>query len=131
MKKFAELTKGISTFEDVCAKKGDKPESILPYANPINTRQMAANDRERLDYIAEYLQDGFKANYGKWSQEKWFPVFRMPEGGSAFVFLYSRCDAALTYAGCGSRLSLPNEELSDFFGTQFIEIHDRLLANKY
>lgn len=131
MKTFAELTEGVKTFEDVLAKKGDKSEDILPYATPINSRQHAANDRAILDYIAEYLQDGYVADYSDWDEYKYYPWFRFNKSESAFGFAGSLCGDADSNATVGSRLVFPTEEVSDFYGTQFIEIHNRLLLNKY
>lgn len=130
MKDFKELTDGIKTFEDVCAKNGQNPADILPFANPINKRQLAANDREKLDYIAEYLQDGFVADYTDWNQRKWYPWFDF-DSESGFGFSLSYCALAFTNAGVGSRLSFPTEEISDFFGKQFIDLHNSWLINKY
>jgi hypothetical protein len=128
MKTFQELTEGIETFEDVCAKRGDNPADILPFPLPVTKRQHAANDRERIDYICEYLQDGFEADYSKY-QEKWTPWFT--DNGSGFGFADSYYDHTATHAGVGSRLSLPTEELSDFFGKKFEVLHVRWLINKY
>lgn len=130
-KSFIELTEGITCFEDICIKKGDNAEDILPFKSPINARQMAANDREVLDYIAEYLQDGFKADYSDINQWKWSPWFLYDKNSSAFVFAGSHCDFTFAIAGVGSRLSFPTEEISDFFGKIFIELHNRWLLNKY
>lgn len=128
-KPFKALTKGITSFEDVLARRGDKVEDILPYANPKTIRQFAANDRERLDYCAEYLQQDWKADWKNRTQKKWFSVFE--HNGSGFGFLRSLYDDWYAYTLCGSRLCQETEELSDFFGKTFITIHTRLLTNNY
>ena len=131
MTKTEKLMEAINSFEDLCAKKGDKPEDILPWKNPINARQMAANDRERLDYIAEYIQDGWKADYANPAQDKWWPWYWYDKSKSAFVFSATNFYWSLTNADVGSRLSFPTDEAATFYGRFTEAIQDRLLANKY
>lgn len=119
---FQELTSVIETFEDICKRQGDKPEDILPHKNPKTLRQHVNNDNARLDYIAEYLQQGSKDRY-------YYPVFY--DRPSGFGFSDSDYGGWSASATCGSRLWQPTREKSDFFGRQFVEIHERLLTNKY
>lgn len=131
MTRTEELLQGINGFEDLCKKRGDNPEDILPWKSPINARQMAANDRERLDYIAEHIQDGFKADWADGDEEKWFAVYWFDSKKSAFVFASTNCRWTYTYAGVGSRLCFPSREVAEAFGRFTEEIHARLLANNY
>lgn len=119
------------SFEDICAQRGDNPIDIIPYSEPKNKRQKYLNDIAMLDYIAEFLQQGYVADYGNSNEQKWFPYFNYNTETSGFGFSYSLCDCSSAIALCGSRLALPTEELSNYFGTQFIEIHNRLLTNNY
>lgn len=119
------------TFEDICKERGDTPEEILPYKTPKNKRQFAANDLARLDYIAEFLQQGFIPDYSNENEKKWFPYFEYNNKKAGFGFSDSLCVGSGADSTCGSRLALKNKETSDYFGTQFIEIHNRLLTNKY
>ena len=133
MTRTEELMQGINTFEDLCKKRGVSPEDILPWKSPINARQMAANDRERLDYIAEYIQDGFVADWGNSDEYKYYPYYWYDKSESAFVFTNTAYYWALTNTNTvvGSRLCFPDRETSDFYGKFTEEIQDRLLANKY
>lgn len=119
---FEELTAGINTFEDVCARLSEKSEDVLPHANPTTIRQHVDNDNARLDYVAQYLKQGSTENY-------YFPIFYNDNSG--FGFSRSRRDYWSTYSDCGSRLWQPNIACSDFFGQKFVEIHKRLLTNNY
>lgn len=125
-----KITDRIKSFEDACAEIGEDPIELLPYKNPKTKRQFAANDAMRLDVIAEALRGDFEADWSNSIQRKWRCWFEH-NGTTGFGFSGSGCDYSVTFTRVGSRLCMPTEELSNYFGTQFIEIHNRLLTNKY
>ncbi len=123
---FEELTTGITSFEDVVAKCGDKVEDILPHADPQTVRQKVNNDNARLEYIAEYLKQGQRGYYCPW-----FWNNKDTSTSSGFRLSYCVYGYVTTYSGVGSRLWMPTRQLGVFFGKQFIEIHDRLINSNY
>ena len=79
--------------------------------------------------IAKALQGTWKADFENVKMEKWYPWFRY-SAGSGFVFAHSYCDFGHADASVGSRFCFPDEETSNYFGSQFIEIHRRRLTPK-
>lgn len=120
----------VQSFEDVCAKKGENPNDVLPYPEPKNADEDAANDQRRLDYVGRWLQNGFIPDYKKRDQPKWFPVFE-PASSSGFVFLDSLSVSWAAGTSSGVRVALETEEISDFYGKTFIAIFERLITNNY
>ncbi len=130
VKPTGKITDRIKTFEDACKSLKLDPVKSLPYKTPKTKREKAINDLTRLDIIVEALQEGWQPNWNDHNERKWRPWFSHSEG-SGFGFSYSAYGAWSTCTYCGSRLCLPTEELADYFGEQFIEIHNRILTNKY
>ncbi|MCE9538715.1 MAG: hypothetical protein K8R85_05810 [Bacteroidetes bacterium] len=124
-----KITDRVKSFEDACLELGENPDEVLPYKLPKNNRQHASNDNMRLDVIAEALRQGYEADWSNSNEKKWRAWFEYKSTG--FGFSNSYYADSSTHATVGSRLLFPNKEISDYFGTQFIEIHNRLLTNKY
>lgn len=120
------ITDRIKSYEDACKEKGYDPIAELPYKDPITKRQKVANAHIMLDIIAEALQDGFIGDYNNVSQHKWFPVFKVT--GSGFGFSDSGYDGWNSGTLVGSRLCFPKEAVSDYFGKQFIDLHNEILT---
>lgn len=119
----------VKSFEDACNLLGEDPKEILPYKEATTKRQHAINDLTMLDVIAESLQENWIADWDNHNQPKWRPYFE--KGSWGFGFSVALYGCRVTFASVGSRLSFPTEEIAKYFGTQFIEIHNRLLSNKY
>lgn len=78
--------------------------------------------RLKLILIAKVLRGDWEPDFSNSNQQKWIPIFKF-SAGSGFVFSFSGYYCADTAATVGSRLCFPSEELSDYFGKQFIELH--------
>ena len=83
--------------------------------------------RLKLILIAKVLRGDWEPDFSNTNQQKWFPVFKF-SSGSGFDFSYSHYFYVLTVTSVGSRLCFPSEELSDYFGKQFIELHRKHLS---
>lgn len=117
---FLPIFDRIKGWEDVAAELGLDPVLSLPFANPANDRQAASNSGYILDCTAEVLADGVLLDWANPNQRKWIPRFYDYKPGAGFRFFGS--NGAWTYSGAigGARLFLPTEELSDYFGQQFL-----------
>lgn len=124
-KSFEELTKGIASFEDVVARRGDKVEDIIPHAEPKTVRHEINNANTRVDYVAEYLRQGSTRNF-------YYPVFdRNASTPSGFGFLDSVYAYWRTLTHCGSRLWQPTGEHSRFLAELLIKDFELLLKTHY
>ncbi len=123
-----DIKEKIKSFEDACALKGNKPEDELSFENPKNNRQRLRNVNDKLDTIADGLNEGFVADFANPKQKKWFPVFKWDVGKSAFVFSGSYYGYGTTDSSVGVRRHFENSETSDYFGKQFIDLHNEELT---
>ena len=118
----------ITSFED--ARAHLNLDLKIPFPNPSNTREAAANAFYKLDIIAEALRDGVKLDWSDSGQKKWFPWFEYTPSGFRFDVSYF-ADVA-TFSSGGSRLCYRTRELSDYAGTQFLELYrDMMIIPKY
>jgi len=82
---------------------------------------------DQIDNIAKAMNklDKFKASFKKEDQQKWRAFFYV--NASGFRFGHSFCDRAYTASSVGSRLCLyfRTEEISDYFGKQFLALHKK------
>lgn len=115
----------LKTWEDAAEYKSIDPVRSLPYPKPDSLFEEAINATFKLWIIQDILNDGWMADYSNENEYKYYPWFRF--NGSAFVFVGSDCDGSVTGAGCGPRLCLKTRELSNYFGQQFIELHNQVL----
>lgn len=128
IKKYEQkITERIKSYEDACEDLGLDPVEDLPFKNPKNNRQEAANAFHMLDVITESLMEGKKLDWEDGDQKKWYPVFNNYSSGSGFRFLYSDYDWTLTAACGGARLCVDTQEKSNYLGTQFLAIWNKFL----
>jgi hypothetical protein len=114
----------IKTFEDACNEMGINPDELT---SSFDTRDERAY--KKLKVIIKVINEGWEPNWNDSKEYKWFPWFKW-SSGSGFAFSGSLCSCANTLTGVGSRLCFPSEELANYFGKQFIEIHNELLIIK-
>ncbi len=118
----------LKSFEDACALNGKKPEDVLPFPNPQNDRQRLHNVNEKLYTIAEGLNQGFLADFKNPKQKKWYTWFVWDANKSAFVFSVTHFYYVLTSTNVGVRLYFENSETAEYFGKQFIDLHNEALT---
>lgn len=117
----------IKTFADACEDLGLDPDEQLPYPNPENDRQDAANAFTMLDIITESLLEGAKLDWTNSGQRKWYPYFNDYKPGSGFRFGDSHYAWTNTHATGGARLCVDTQEKANYLGTQFIDIWNKFL----
>lgn len=114
------ITDRIKTFEDACAETGE---------NPLDAKFTTGTTDEiaykKLKVIIKALNEGWVPDWTNGSQRKWFPYFQYSPSG--FRFLGTRCDYDIAHTDTGSRLSLANEQLARYAGTQFNDLYNQLL----
>ncbi len=121
-----KITDRVKSFEDACELNGENAELLLRTwkANGDEPHEIAYKMQTR---IAKALQQGWQADYSNGKQPKWYPWFVWDKVASGFRFSYSYYGCDRTYTAVGPRLCFPTEELADYFGKQFIEIHNQRL----
>ena len=114
-----KITDRIKTYEDACSELGETPlnESELLSAgftiDEINYR--------KLKTVTKALNEGWVPDWTNDKQQKWYPYFRLSSG--VFVFHDTDYYCSNAYAGHGSRLCFPSDELATYAGKQFSEIY--------
>lgn len=111
----------IKTFADAYEAADEKTrDEFDQQIHPNLSEHIVA--RLKLILIAKVLRGEWEPDFSNSNQEKWFPWFKF-SAGSGFGFSGSGCGYGRTLAAVGSRLCFPNEELSNYFGKQFIKLH--------
>jgi hypothetical protein len=114
----------IKTFEDACHELGIDPDNV---EHSYDSEDEFAY--KKLKLIAKVLNEGWEPNWNDRNERKWWPWFKW-SSGSGFGFSHSNCAYVITLTSVGSRLCLKTEELANYFGRQFIEIHRDLFTIK-
>lgn len=124
MEKQEVTMESIKTLEDACNVTGmpttpefnEVPEEIRDYFKAVYEAVV----------ITKALVGDWKADWNNWDQRKWFPWFDMQSSGS-FVFGGANDVYSYAYAGDGSRLCFPTEEMAEYAGRQFTDIYSRII----
>lgn len=116
--------KDIQSFAIACEVCGTTEDEFNERFNNIGLDIDTIN-YEKAKIVCKAINQGWKADYNDPSQKKWFPVFRVLSSGFGFSFTGYICDYSLT--AVGSRLCLKDEARSNFAGTQFTEIFEKLI----
>ncbi len=119
----------IKSYEDACEHQSRNPIEELPYKEPKNKEEEALNAVKMLWIIAKSLQGNFKADFGDSKQKKWRPWFVWDANKSAFVFSDTGYAYDYANANVGVRLVFETEKIAAYFGTQFIDLHNKVLKN--
>ncbi len=88
------------------------------------------NAIDKLVVIARIIQGAWQANWRDGNEKKWWAYFLWNYSSSGFGFSRTYYDYEHTYTHCGSRLCFPNSEDAEYFGKQFIDIHNEFLTIK-
>lgn len=126
--KFKELPKEIKTLDDVINKLGEDDKEVINlfkltregFDTHILYRQMAV-------VIAKALNNGWVPDFSNSNQLKYEPRFYIDS--SLGSFKYSDCIHRTVGSTVGSRLCFKSKELAEYFGKQFIDIHNKYLKH--
>ncbi len=114
------ITDRIKSYEDACECLGIKPvdeDKLMSLG--LTTHDVAY---QKICVIVKALNEGWVPDVCDSSVYRYYPYFRTKESPSAFAFYYSSYDSTIADAGSGSRLALKSEKLSNYCGTQFIDL---------
>lgn len=113
-----KITDRIKTFEDAMVATG---ETQIPSFSDIPGSQRTYHIAlYKMIIIVKALNEGWIPDWDNFSECKWRPWFVMSPSG--FAFRASHCAHELSDAGSGSRLCLKSAALSDYCGTQFLDL---------
>ncbi|MCK9477263.1 MAG: hypothetical protein M0R46_15205 [Candidatus Muirbacterium halophilum] len=90
--------------------------------NNLYPREIA---RRKLEIIIEALNEGWKPDFNKIKQSKWYCCFYESETGIGFSFSNNSPANAITYFGV--LFCLKDKKLADYIGKQFIYLYEEML----
>jgi hypothetical protein len=110
----------VKTFEDAYAEADNETrrEFDRQMHHDLSDDTIA---RIKMVLIAKVLRGKWEPDFNNPNEKKWYPWFKF-SAGSGFGFSNSDYNYDNTHTYVGSRLCFPTKEMSDYFGTQFIEI---------
>lgn len=115
-----DITDRIKSYEDACEYLGVEPIDEDKLMNlGLTTHDIAY---QKICAIVKALNEGWVPDVCDSSVYRYYPYFRTNGSPSAFAFYYSTYASSNAIAGSGSRLALKSEKLSNYCGTQFIEL---------
>lgn len=107
----------IKTFEDACAKENIDPTALPDVSMiPEEFRKPIIN-AYKLMIIFKAINDGWRPDWSKLSQSKYFPWYRVLSSGFGFSLSYYTYDC--TFTNVGSRLCTDTSEKAMYIAEQF------------
>ena len=113
-----KITELVKTFED--ARKLTGRPDVPDFSNLPTDMRKHFEAQYKLIVIIEALNEGWQPDWDNYNEYKYYPWFAMSP--SSFAFSGSDYSYTAAGAGCGSRLCLKSNELSDYCGRQFIDL---------
>ena len=112
----------IKTFNDVLSRLPSLTNEEYDLLNYNGDSKLITEIRFlfKIKLIYKVFQQDFIPDFSDNNQYKYYPYFNYDSAASRFVFNASYCVNAGTYSNTGVRFYLPNKELSDYIGKQFI-----------
>jgi len=117
----------VKTFEDACKYSGDNPDDILRFRDPETDEDFYYDSLFKLRYISNVIRGDWKPNWSDKNETKYYAYFRYDPKTSAFVFLVTGYVWTDSNSTVGSRLCFPSSEMAEYFGKQFIDLHNQIL----
>lgn len=117
-KDIMEIIEKIKTYEDALQATG-RPDVPDFSALPEDMRKHFTA-LYKMVVIVEALNEGWKPDWDKENEWKYYPWFWMSP--SSFAFDASAFDCEAADAGSGSRLKLKSRKLARYCGEQFVDI---------
>lgn len=120
-----DITDRIKTFDNAYFALGVEHPFIQEF---INKSCYSSPDLEaymKLRIICAALNEGWKADFSNFSQEKWFPWFHINDGELMFANAYNALSYSCSYVGVP--LAYKTKELAEYAGKQFVDIYQTFL----
>jgi hypothetical protein len=112
-----------TTWNEILAANNETQEQFNKRTEHDTDPQKADKELEMMGKATN--PKGWRADFSKNSQKKWFPIFIWDDAKACFVFAYSAYDYTDAVAGLGPRLYFESKELSDHAGSQWIDTYNR------
>lgn len=123
----ADICDRVKIFEDALAIKGienlDSDVLQLLSYKGTNNYILGALALIKLEIIIEVLNEGWKPNWLDTNEKKWYAWSRFGSFGWTHDF-----DHYATSSRVGSRLTLRNEKIAKYVGTQFDPLYNQLFT---
>ena len=115
----------IKSIDDAINELGEQDEEVkfLRLLEPIG-KETHVYGRQEAVVIAKALNEGWVADFSDSDQRKYTPHYY---DSFTVGFVYFACNFCTTTSSVGSSLCFPTSEIGKYFGTQFIEIHNKYL----
>jgi hypothetical protein len=120
----------IKLFEDACTDQGINPDDVLTIDIPDSLACYKRTSLAKIqqEIIAKSICGEWVPDYENNSQQKWYCWFNW-KNGVGFVFGRSGANFVCAAAGSGSRLCFETKEKANYFGRQFIAVHNIAMGN--
>jgi hypothetical protein len=120
------ITDSQAAFLAACAERGYDPDTLIPDTGnmPEWLARYTSSSIKRL-IIAEAINNGRVRKPGQ--ETVYFPVWDLTDNTSGLGFSSSDYDSWSPSTGVGSRLEFFNRTDSDFFGSNFMDLHADVL----
>ena len=114
-----KITDRVKTYEDACEVLGIDPDDSLPGETDSQDNE-ALLAVAKLFVIARALNEGWKPDWTKSSETKYYPWFDMKTGSCLSYHAYDYTSAA---TAVGSRLCFKTADLAKYAGQQFVDLY--------
>ena len=121
--KSGKITDRVKTLEDAIAELGITVNWSL-YEN-LSKDEIAYL---KLKIIARALNEGWTPNWDNDSEYKYWPYFDMRSSAAGFGFSDSDFGGWRSISSVGSRLCYKSSELSEYAGTQFLDVYRDMMV---
>jgi hypothetical protein len=113
--------RSIKTFEDACERTGMKSNELPDVTNISEEFQKCILAGYKLMIIFKAINNGWKPDWGKPNQWKYYPWFSVLSSG--FGFSGSHCSFDSAFADVGSRLCTDTSEKALYIASQFESLY--------
>ena len=118
----------IKSFEDACVKENIDPTALPDVSMIPEDLRKPIISAYKLMIIFLAINNGWRPDWSKSSQWKYYPWYRVLSSG--FGFSHSDCYCGNADTSVGSRLCFESREKSNYAAQQFIDIYEQFLTIK-
>lgn len=122
-----DINEEITDFRTAREYLGAKEKGRIMRANPRHREALIALNELMTIAEAWNKADGFVPDFSNRNQWKYFPWFVYDPESAGFAYAYTSHTPTYSYAYLGSRLCFATSERARQFGTQFIDLWNKVL----
>ena len=120
-----DITDRIKTFDNAYFALGVEHPFIQEFINKSCYSSPDLKAYMKLRIICAALNEGWKADFSNFTQEKWFPWFCINDGELMFANAYNAGSSSVSFNDV--RLAYKTKELAEYAGKQFREEYQNFL----